>query len=93
MSKLDVLLFDILEAYEAWETGEAEPKVEVGDRSIPISKACGLLWSRREWMPNRLRQDVLHLIRYGEKNHTLNTLATYAQAARIVKRRIDEALH
>lgn len=85
------ILFDVLEAYEHWEAGQLEPTIEVGEEAFPIGRAVGRLWSCRDWMPNRLRANVLDLICHGEKQHTLNTLATYAQAARTLKLRINEA--
>ncbi len=42
-------------------------------------------------MPNRLRHAVLEHIAYGETMRTEETLSTYAQAARIMRRRIQEA--
>lgn len=85
------ILFDVLEAYEHWEADQPEPMIDAGGVAVPIGQAVGRLWHCRQMMPSRLRRNVLDLIRHGEKQHTELTLATYAQAARIVKLRINEA--
>lgn len=88
---LSEVLSDLIEAYEAWNDHEPEPTILVSERAVTITAATGLLWHCREWMPNRLRRSVLDHIARGEPAHTETSLATYAQAARIMRRRIREA--
>lgn len=46
---------DAVDAFVAWKSGDPEPTVEFEvnyePRQIPISKACGLVWSCRDIIP------------------------------------------
>jgi hypothetical protein len=75
------MFLDAVDAYLAWEEGEPEPTVDFEvrfvARPIPISRACGIVWSGSDTLPSGA---VDALDQCGiEINHR-----TYAAAARAV---------
>jgi hypothetical protein len=77
---------DAVEAFDHWKPGEPEPMVDFEvnwePRSIPISKACDLVWNCTDILPGIYYQ-ILQDLQEPPK------LCTYPAAARALKREIE----
>jgi hypothetical protein len=82
---------EAFEAYLDWNGAAPEPQVEYEDGhepcSIPISKACGLVWNCRDIVPGDLFDVLYDVFKYRER--TLGS-RTYAACARAILEDIKE---
>jgi hypothetical protein len=76
---------DALDAFREWEDGDPEPTVEIREKMVPISQACGLLWNCSDILPGSA-WFTMELCDDGNLPHR----RTYAAAARWLKNRIAE---
>ena len=68
---------EAVDAFAAWRDGDAEPRVEVRERPVPISALCGLLWNCRDALPSLLRTAL--------EDAGFERCGSYASAARQMK--------
>jgi hypothetical protein len=72
---------DAVEAYAAWPEGGLEPRVELQDQPVPISRVFGLLHNCTDIMPRAIRDEVRDLVP-GEA-----VSGSYAAGAQVLSRR------
>ena len=70
-----------LDAYEAWETGEPEPTVELRDEQVTLTRLCGLLWNCTDVLPSYIAYQLAMLT-------NARAGSSYAGAARLLKQLI-----
>lgn len=80
---------DAVDAYEAWEDDEPEPKIEVRECAFTVRQVCGLLWNCSDITPGMLYDQVCNLIRWPEDAPKRRT---YASCARTLATLYDDVL-
>ena len=78
---------EAIEAYEAWETGEPEPTVELRERQMCLPEVCGLLWNCSDIMPGLDQRHLENMLPDPE-----GSCFTYARAARALRAAIAAAV-
>jgi len=76
---------DALEAFEGWRAGDVEPAVDCDGRQTAISAVFGRMRTCTDLMPVRILDDVLDLVDGPAAASLDGAMATYAEAARILR--------
>lgn len=83
---------DALEAFEGWKPGEVEPMVDCDGRRTAISAVFGRMRTCTDIMPVRILDDALDLVGRSAAAALDQPMATYAEAARMLRSACVERL-